>query len=492
MTGPANSAGNLRDCPEGEMSDQLPWTKIEDPAERRKVQNRLNKRASRARKNLQNSDSLSAPQADGDTTSPWDPVLAVLPRSANRDLLKEGLSANGARAFSSTLASGSILDQAKVLSPLMENQLLRQIWWTGANILWPSLEEGEGPPNKAVPSSWAWSYTRHAFADPLLFSSLAQATGKAMCVMGHASDRQLQRSILEYETKALQHLREELDSMAPTPRDELLFAVLMIFPRPRKNNVVREKDRIGAFRPCLMTLQHINHGSTGWSYDTPHWGALQRLMQEKGGLDKVTMTGLGEFMQLIDLWQASVHLDRPSFGLCRVYLECEQEVLPLLRLYEQEQGEEFAFPAGAIGHDLLDVIWDIRSYLRLLHILRTDTGAIDASSKPLARYRNVIQHRLLSLRKIESNSTHEACRMGVSIFAYGVTFPFQDMAPMVHYAGTLRQLLVGMKMLQLANEFRLWLLMMGAMAMYDTEAVHCSCGLNPAATKALWKFGCCA
>lgn len=33
--------------------------------------------------------------------------------------------------FAQTLMAGAILDQAKVLCPLLENELLRQVWWTG-------------------------------------------------------------------------------------------------------------------------------------------------------------------------------------------------------------------------------------------------------------------------------------------------------------------------------------------------------------------------
>lgn len=61
----------------------------------------------------------------------WAGVLAVLPGSPSHDLAAGGPPKDEVAIFAQTLMAGAVLDQAKVLCPLLENELLRQVWWTG-------------------------------------------------------------------------------------------------------------------------------------------------------------------------------------------------------------------------------------------------------------------------------------------------------------------------------------------------------------------------
>ena len=64
----------------------------------------------------------------------WQGVLAVLPGAPNHEVVVDGPVVEDVRLFASTLRSGAVLDQAKVLCPLLENQLLRRVYWTGTTL----------------------------------------------------------------------------------------------------------------------------------------------------------------------------------------------------------------------------------------------------------------------------------------------------------------------------------------------------------------------
>lgn len=172
----------------------------------------------------------------------------------------------------------------------------------------------------------------------------------------------------------------------------------------------------------------------------------------------------------MDLFQASGHMTHPDFDLCKSYLECECITLPALRHQEQQLSTAFAFPVWAIEDKFQEVIWDIRSYLRVIWSQQTEFAVVDPSRRPVARYRNTIQYRLLSIRKSPSQFAREACRLAVLIFAYGVIYPLKNMRPLLRFADSLRLLLEGSG--KLDNDFRLWSLMMGAMATYGTDVMN--------------------
>lgn len=165
-----------------------------------------------------------------------------------------------------------------------------------------------------------------------------------------------------------------------------------------------------------------------------------------------------------------MEMNQPYFDLCCAYSECEQTMLPRLRQKEQERNEECLFPLAALEQKFQDVIWDMRCYLRILGSI-LESVSIDTGSEPVAGYRNTIHYRLLSLPKSPLDPVREACRLGIMIFAYGVTFPFQNTSPMLMYAEMLRQLLPQCGFGEIHKDLHLWLLLMGAMATYETDAM---------------------
>lgn len=103
-----------------------------------------------------------------------------------------------------------------------------------------------------------------------------------------------------HETKAVQLLRQEIAGNMGNPRDELLFAVLLLSSRsPDEIPVVIEKKAIGAFRPPLTNLHNLVIGSS-IRFGDVHRETLKRLVARKGGVAEIVMPGLGEFFNTQD------------------------------------------------------------------------------------------------------------------------------------------------------------------------------------------------
>ena len=119
-----------------------------------------------------------------------------------------------------------------------------------------------------------------------------------MYVSSPLKDPILRSLMIELETKALQLLRAEFGSQNPSLRDELLFAVVQVSAQVEDAILVPNGGRIAAFRPYLTTLQNLHIASLNLAYDTPHRSALRRLVSKKGGMKKVTMHGLAEYLNL--------------------------------------------------------------------------------------------------------------------------------------------------------------------------------------------------
>jgi hypothetical protein len=118
-------------------------------------------------------------------------------------------------------------------------------------------------------------------------------------------------------------------------------------------------------------------------------------------------------------------------------------------------------PHGFLEDTFQDLLWDIRCYLEMIKAYYSGTWS-RTPYVPLALYRNLIQHRILSLNCEASNIVRELCRVAVLLFSSVVVYPLQNLAPMQRYCGDLTQLLKDAS--EIDNGFRLWLLFLGAMA----------------------------
>ncbi len=140
---------------------------------------------------------------------------------------------------------------------------------------------------------WSWSFARHGLADPLLFHALTSSSALALMMMKGPS-RAMQGLFLWHETQASQLMRKEVSNGIREPRDELLFAFILLIRKTDKIIKLGQSRTFGAFRPPLTELQNLNTGSS-LSYGTTHLNILGNLMSQKGGLTKIAIPGLAEF-----------------------------------------------------------------------------------------------------------------------------------------------------------------------------------------------------
>jgi hypothetical protein len=169
----------------------------------------------------------------------------------------------------------------------------------------------------------------------------------------------------------------------------------------------------------------------------------------------------------IDLFKASVRCARPDFGLCKSYLVCLESDIPVVRRRHQEEAATpFAFPAEFLDDSFQELLWDIRCYLDMIKIHYSGGTWTRPPHIPLALFRNVVQHRILSIERDPSQLVRELCRVAVLLFSSVVVYPLQNLTPLQHYREALAQLLKTAQNVQ--DDFRLWLLFLGGMAADQT------------------------
>jgi len=115
--------------------------------------------------------------------------------------------------------------------------------------------------------------------------------------MLESTPRAMREIALQHETQAIQHLRREVSATMHEPRDELLFAVLILMRSTDNISTLQEPKTLGAFRPPLTHLQNLHTGSS-LSYGTAQREMLRSLVSQKGGLTNIVMPGLAEFFNV--------------------------------------------------------------------------------------------------------------------------------------------------------------------------------------------------
>lgn len=167
----------------------------------------------------------------------------------------------------------------------------------------------------------------------------------------------------------------------------------------------------------------------------------------------------------MDLFQASTRSKKPDFGLCKWYQACLESDIPVVRQRHQEETIiPFSFPVVALEGDFQDLLWDIRCYLDRVQVYYVGTWTTPPHI-PLALFRNLIQHRILSIDRDVSNISRELCRLAVLLFSSVVVYPLQNLAPMQQYLEELTRILQNPN--DIDADFKLWLLFLGAMATAD-------------------------
>ncbi len=342
-------------------------------------------------------------------------------------------------------------------------------------MLWPALEPPDRQGHRNLP--WTWSFTRHGLSDPLLFHALTSASAVAV-QMFKGVTKARERLVLQHETQAVQLVRGELSENSGNPRDELLFAMILMMRSTDNVVALAEAKTLGAFRPPLTNLQNLQAGSS-LSYRTTHREILCRLVAQKGGIAAIAIPGVAEFFNMyvrvtipakfviadrysMDLFQASLGSQRPDFDLCSSYGHFLDSEVPVLRQkYQAALSVASHFPTAELEESFQLIVCDIRCYLDMIE----SYGQVrwpHVHHGTLASFRNVIQHRLLSVDSNPSKPLREVCRLAILLFSSVVVYPLQNRKPMLFYLDNMTKLLKSEQ--HMDENFRLWLLVLGGMA----------------------------
>jgi len=163
----------------------------------------------------------------------------------------------------------------------------------------------------------------------------------------------------------------------------------------------------------------------------------------------------------MDLFRASLATGKPDYDLCSSYRVCLETEFPNLRQrYHEKITTTLLFPTTELEDSFQLLLWDIRCYLEMVNSYGK-AGYISLQ-RPLALYRNVIQHRLLSIDSDASKPVREICRVALLFFSSVVVYPLQNQRPMLQYLHTLTNHLKSATHIE--DDFRLWLLVLGGMA----------------------------
>jgi hypothetical protein len=164
----------------------------------------------------------------------------------------------------------------------------------------------------------------------------------------------------------------------------------------------------------------------------------------------------------MDLFRASLSTEEPDYGLCSSYRVCLESEFPILRQgYRELTTVAFSFPVFELEDSFQSLLWDMRWYLEMIDSYGKGSYAT-RQQKPLALYRNIIQHRLLGVDSDVTKPVREICRVAVLLFSSVVVYPLQNSKPMLQYLNALTTHLKSGTLMD--NGFRIWLLMLGGMA----------------------------
>lgn len=199
------------------------------------------------------------------------------------------------------------------------------------------------------------------------------------------------------------------------------------------------------------------------SLEDCHRCVLRHLNRNKGGLSNVSLPGIAETVQTIELFQASTHIGVPDLGLSKTYQYVLDHHAATIR---PPRGEVGAFVI-AIGDDV-DNLPNILLDMRMLCKLVADSGTRDQEHLPRGQpltYRNLIQRRLLLLRKSAGPkySLYEIRRLATLVFSYGAIYPLRGGEQLSIVVQSLINTTGQHERMPEEAEFLLWALMIGAL-----------------------------
>lgn len=336
----------------------------------------------------------------------------------------------------------------------------RRVFHYASTWLWPHLGQKVLDTNESV----AAAMTRLALSHPLTMDTFVWTAAGELEMHGH--NPATQKVLLRHQMRAMRTIRDSIRSNHIS--DEVINAVnaLSVMETPTGGFKSWEEliygpdpSPFGDFDPPLASLGYILRFSQ-MKISSQHVNIAATLLESRGGLESMAVVEFAYPMQALDLVRSSKSVSLPSFDLCKPYRQILDIQMPLYR-HGDGAWLQHIYP---VGPDFNILLLDLRALLRQLDFSRTSISA-EVSTETLIAWRNINQHRLLSLPRDQDH----LFRLAALIFNYNVTFP-------VPYRKTIekltKELLPHLCCALESSEDVLWATTIAALTRPDDEIQH--------------------
>ncbi|KAH7141425.1 hypothetical protein B0J13DRAFT_556820 [Dactylonectria estremocensis] len=317
----------------------------------------------------------------------------------------DGSSTQGAGALSRLSAHVNRSPDLNILlGPISCVTDAQRIWHYALTIVLPTLgvktQEGE-PLHVAL--------FRSATMEQAVF--YAVLVGGATQRLTQTQSQEDARVLMIAQNKTAEAVRESL--ARGTVTEGILFAIMTLALKRNdgSTSIPVAQRYIGGFSSPVR-----NVGGLDWvgqlQFSSAHTSMCIQLLRDRWTRGN-SLPGLLDYLQLSELYRASLNLTRPEVDL-RSHADVSRDALAQFGLGEPDRFQV---------HDALKaVVADMRVCCQLIKQMSDQ----DAEVKYFIRLRNEMQYRLLCI----STDQNKAELLAIMIFSYGVIFPISDPWPL--------------------------------------------------------------
>ncbi|KAL4948980.1 hypothetical protein BDW69DRAFT_175378 [Aspergillus filifer] len=352
--------------------------------------------------------------------------------------------------------------------------------------LWPGLTPGPSGTNMQ-------SWFPMSLSDPTLFTAFLYGSLSHMRVQAlnswiprHIFNGRHQRLLETVEMETIKMVSREMDNPDRAVCDAMIFSVVCMAHNKAFDNPTALKST--PFTAPMQRLQWLDvYGSL--PPNLVHIGGLIKMVNLRGGIDKIELPGLASIISFSDLVTSTTFLSRTVFPF--VFLETSRKGMTMQELlgYTTATVDQYHahFQHLGLPRSLAEVVCAINTYTALVdHCIQ---GKMSYDPSLLADQRNFVHYNFVCLPPApiyqDQNNTftsqprhqdlvYEIFRLATFIYSVGVVLPLPAQStPIAKLAELLHNTLRSAPYLSLwyapqAQPVLLWILMLGGIAATDT------------------------
>ena len=298
----------------------------------------------------------------------------------------------------------------------------------------------------------------------------------------NAAIRQVMLGI-ESSTSAESSCRRTSTGSVSVSPDEILFAIMSLAKQSPSTSFEPLPGTFGLFDPLFpLGLQFLNL----WGQEATnhmHCKAMQHIIRSRNGLANagISTPGFAETLYQFDLLESAKTLTEPFMEVPRCRSEfLKEQVVPLRmrHLLGEERhlndGFDQALPQLSDYDELSEIFCQIRlfcTWIQTAHDLMLAESMVKDPCpqlmSDLAMLRDVIEHRLLAYKSVDSSAEEQLCWTAGLIFTHCVIYPLPNRKPLEILLDRLVDLLREDDGAD--RELMVWAAMIGAMACHTAN-----------------------